>query len=150
VERWSDRSPVGSVRRSITLDRVVISGRGAPIKNNPATYRYAISDAIAASGKFILTVGELVLVGTDGFQVKLAYRFGQTALLAREASAHKPPCRREIEDMGGDDGAPTHTAQRTSTTSSTLPSGSRSQNIGGTGSPMRLTSASTSTPAALS
>lgn len=33
------------------------------------------------------------------------------------------------------------------TTMSVLPSGSRNQNIGGTGSPIRLTSASTSTPA---
>lgn len=36
------------------------------------------------------------------------------------------------------------------TTIRVLPSGSRSQNIGGTGSPMRLTSASTSTPSAFS
>jgi len=33
------------------------------------------------------------------------------------------------------------------TTMRVLPSGSRSQNIGGTGSPIRLTSTSTSTPA---
>jgi hypothetical protein len=38
--------------------------------------------------------------------------------------------------------------QLCSTTSSVLPSGSRNQNIGGTGSPMRMTSASTSTPRA--
>ena len=35
-----------------------------------------------------------------------------------------------------------------STTISELPSGSRSQNIGGTGSPKRVTASSTSTPAA--
>jgi len=38
------------------------------------------------------------------------------------------------------------TAQLGCTISSELPSGSRNQNIGGTGSPMRCTSASTSTP----
>ncbi len=39
-------------------------------------------------------------------------------------------------------------AQRFPTTISVLPSGSRNQNSGGTGSPMRLTSGSTSTPPA--
>jgi uncharacterized protein (TIGR02271 family) len=45
-------------------------------------------------------------------------------------------------------GRPPDSAQRFSTTIRVLPSGSRNQNIGGIGSPMRLTSASTSTPPA--
>jgi hypothetical protein len=79
--RYADTGIVRSVSHQadgfhIALDRVVISGRGAPINNNPATYPYTIPDPIAASSKLIPAVGELVFVGTDGFQVKLAYRFG--------------------------------------------------------------------------
>jgi hypothetical protein len=55
-----------------------------------------------------------------------------------------------VRERGDQTATPLSWARPQPTTISELPSGSRSQNSGGTGSPMRLISVSTSTPAAFS
>ena len=76
--------------------------------------------------------------------VRTSYAPGRLARSARLSIRPRAParlalCRRAEAGAGGD---------QTSTTIRVLPSGSRNQNIGGTGSPIRLISASTSTPPA--
>ena len=126
------RGVAGEVRQ-----RVVDASRNEQRVSSPA-HDPVLPDL---EGQLALEDAERLVEG-----VVMERRPGPAGLDAILDDPDRPTCVLGREsDPGGD-----QLGHRPSTTISVLPSGSRNQNSGGTGSPKRLTSASTSTPRSLS
>ena len=131
AEMYGNERGVGEAVRAAGLDRaeVYITSKLNNGFHKPEDARHA----------FERTLADLAVDYVDLFLIHWPL-----PTRCRRCRSRRPPP--EVRRAPGGGGSSSGRGQRSSTTISEWPVGSRNQNMGGTGSPIRATSASTSTP----